>query len=232
MPCDPSTETLLSAWERDEVDSGIWWVRNQGELETVLCWIKQQKGAVTLATRAGDAPRLHTAGRRSIYAGLLNSRTEDLAAAYRQGVRFARAPSEHSQPWLAEARRLGIAADVSLVPARTIAQQLNVDGPPLLYGWPLASGRSPPAELIQKLAARDGVLLMLPAANDRVGYDDMRACLSYVRWDHCGIGGAARPEALSMALLGSGLSEGNVARMFGFNVLRVLQKTEVWSGKR
>lgn len=231
MPCSGEADQLLPQWIDQGVDSGVWWVRSQAELQSAKCWLATHRGRVRLATRAGDAPRLHTAGVRSIYLGVLESDVGELDTLYRNGVRFARAPAERAGPWLAEARRLGLAIDVADVPSAITSSLLAAEGPPLVYGWRDGSA-APSTETVRAIARRGGVLMPLPGTGAGVVEEDLRDCLAYVRWDHCAISGAGDPQALTAALLGSGLSEGNVARMFGFDLLRVLRKAEIWAGQR
>lgn len=236
MPCAADDTELLGKWMRQNVDSGIWWVGSQRDLDSVRCWIDDQHRRVTPATRAGDAPSLHSAGRRSIYLGVIGPRIDQLAGYYAAGVRFARAPATATDEWLNEATRLGFAIDVSLISRATLAARLSRNGPPFLYGWARTVDMMPDTGLVRKLSEdRGGVVLMLPSDTPHVaatGIADMRACLGRVSWEHCAIGGAADPAKLTADLLDAGYAEGNVSRMFGFDMLRVLRKAEIWSGQR
>jgi len=228
LPCG-SGDDPVDSWTSKYVDSGIWWLRSRSDLEAARCWLRSHKDKIHLATAAGDAPRLHTRSKRTIYLGVIGPGMGELPDYYRAGVRFVRAPRDADETWLTEASRLGMAVDVAEVAVGKLQNQIARDGPSLLYSW---SGTPRPAldkALILGLAEiRGGAILVLPGIHG-TGIANMRECLGYVGWPHCAIGGAADPVALSVSLLGSGYTEANLARMFGFDLLRVLRSAEVWS---
>lgn len=229
MPC--GGDTLIAEWAAKNVDSGIWWLRNKRELDAARCWLTNHRGDVQLALLAGDAPRLHTAGKRSIYLGVVDATAKELAGLYSAGVRFAHAPANGEALWMMEARRLGITVDASRMAPTKIRELLAQEGPSLLYSW---SGEPRPVldrKLMWDLGERRGGAILLLPGSQGSGIADVRQCLRYASWPHCAIGGAGDPPALSAGILGAGYTEGNLARMFGFDILRVLRSAEVWSGK-
>lgn len=232
MPCRTAGDDLLANWAANGIDSGVWWVRDREELETVHCWLRKHRGAISLAARAGDAPHFHTEGRSSLYIGVTDASIAELSDFYDHGVRFARVPQIDPLTWIVEARRLGLVADVGGIASPELREALSYNAPPLVFGWRRRVDQAPDAPLLRKLGEeRDGVVLMMPSSS-KVVLEDMRACLRIVRWKHCAVGGAADPEGLTASLLLEGFDEGNVARMFGFDLLRVLRKAEVGSGQR
>jgi microsomal dipeptidase-like Zn-dependent dipeptidase len=223
---------VLERWDRQHIDAGIWWLRSRADLASAQCWLRRHQDQVTLATRAGDAPRLHTEGRRAILLGILDSRPEELAALHAAGVRFARAPETGSTRWMAEASRLGFAMDVSQAPAAEVRSWLARDAPALIFHWERRRRATLDRHLMTRLARARGGVILVTATDAGTKAADMHACLRSVTWPHCAIGSTADADRLSRDLLASGYTEGNLSRMFGFNMLRVLQSAEIWSGQR